>query len=70
MLVEGGNDLTKNILKNRYFNQFYVFKSQKKISKLVAYKDFNCFKYLKQNYKSKSKINTKLGKDSITLYKR
>ena len=70
LLVEGGNDLTKNILKNRYFNQFYVFKSQKKISKLVPYKDFNCFKYLSQNYKNRSKINTKLGKDLITLYKR
>ena len=70
LLVEGGNDLTKNILKNKLFNQFYIFKSQKKLSKLVSYKDFNCFKYLSQNYKSRSKINTKLGKDLITLYKR
>ena len=70
LLVEGGNDLTKNILKNKFFNQFYLFKSQKKISKLVPYKDFNCFKYLSQNYKNRSKINTKLGKDLITLYKR
>ena len=70
LLVEGGNDLTKNILKNKLFNQFYIFKSQKKLSKLVSYKDFSCFKYLSQNYKSRSKINTKLGKDLITLYKR
>ena len=40
------------------------------ISKLVAYKDFNCFKELSQKYKNKKKINTQLGKDSITLYKR
>jgi diaminohydroxyphosphoribosylaminopyrimidine deaminase / 5-amino-6-(5-phosphoribosylamino)uracil reductase len=70
LLVEGGNDLSKNILKNKLFNQFYIFKSKKNLSKLVTYKDFNCFKYLSQNYKSRSKINTKLGKDLITLYKK
>jgi len=70
LLVEGGNDLSGSFLKNKLFNQFYLFKSPKNLSKLVPYKDFNSFKYLSQNYKSKSKINTKLGKDSITLYKR
>ena len=70
LLVEGGNELTKNILKNKLFNQFYVFRSPKSLSKLVTYKDFNCFKYLAQNYKNRSKVNTKLGKDLITLYKR
>ena len=70
LLVEGGNDLSKNFLINKLFNQFYLFKSQKNLSKFVSYKDFNSFKYLKQNYKNRSKINTKLGKDLITLYKR
>ena len=70
LLVEGGNDLSKNILKNKLFNEFYLFKSSKKLSMLVAHKHFNSFNYLSQNYKSKLKINTKLGKDSITLYKK
>ena len=70
ILVEGGNDLSGSFLKNKLFNEFYLFKSPKSLSKLVAYKDFNCFKYLSQKYKSKKKNNTKLGKDSITLYKR
>ena len=70
LLVEGGNDLSKSILKNKLFNQFYLFKSSKNLSKLVAYKDFNCFKYLSQNYKSKSKIITIRGKDSITLFRK
>jgi diaminohydroxyphosphoribosylaminopyrimidine deaminase / 5-amino-6-(5-phosphoribosylamino)uracil reductase len=70
LLVEGGNDLSKNIVKNRLFNQFYLIRSKKNLSKLVDYKDLNFFKYLSQNYKSKSKINTKLGKDLITLYKK
>ena len=70
LLVEGGNDLSKNILEKRLFNEFYIFKSKKSLSKLVNHKGFNCFKYLSQNYKRRFKINTKLGNDQITLYKR
>ena len=70
ILVEGGDELSGSFLKNKLFNEFYLFKSRKNLSKLVAYKDFNCFKYLSQNYKNKKKINTLLGKDSITLYKK
>jgi len=68
LLVEGGNDLSKSFIKKKLFNQFYLFKSKKNLSKLVAYKDFNCFKDLTQKYKFTNKINTKLGKDLITLY--
>jgi len=70
LLIESGNDLSKSIIKDKLFNQFYLFKSSKKLSKLVPYKDFNSFKYLSQNYKSKLKINAKFGKDSIILYKK
>ena len=70
ILVEGGDNLSGSFLKNKLFNEFYLFKSPKNLSKLVAYKDFNCFKHLSQKYKNKKKINTQLGKDSITLYKR
>ena len=70
LLVEGGNDLSKSIIKNKLFNQFYLFRSPKSLSKLVAYKSFNCFKDLSQKYKSKKKINTQIGEDSITLYKK
>ena len=70
LLVEGGNDLSKSIIKNKLFNQFFLFKSPKKLSKLVSFKDFNCFKDLSQKYKNKKKINIQLGKDLITLYKK
>tara|TARA_B110000238_G_scaffold71518_1_gene78505 strand:- start:147 stop:554 length:408 start_codon:yes stop_codon:yes gene_type:complete len=70
LLVEGGNDLTSDIIKNKLFNQFYLFKSPKNLSKLVVHKNFNCFKDLSHKYKNKKKINTQLGKDSITLYKK
>ena len=70
LLVEGGNDLSKSIIKNKLFNEFYLFKSLKNLSKSAAYRDFNCFKDLSHKYKSKKKIKTQLGKDSITLYKK
>ena len=70
LLVEGGNDLTKGILKKKLFNLFFLFKSEKILSKLAPHKNFNGFKDLTQKYRNKSKINTQLGKDSITLYKK
>jgi diaminohydroxyphosphoribosylaminopyrimidine deaminase / 5-amino-6-(5-phosphoribosylamino)uracil reductase len=70
ILVEGGNDLSGSFLKNKLLNQFYLFKSPKILIKSVPYKDFNHIKYLIHNYKIKSKINNKLTKDTITLYKK
>jgi len=69
LLVEGGNDLSKHIVKKRLFNEFYLYKCSKSLSKLVNYKEFNFLNELKKNYKNKLKINKKLGKDLITLYK-
>ena len=69
ILVEGGNELTKNFLSKKVFNQFYLFKSPKKKSKLIEYKEFDGFNILKQNYKKSLKINSNFGKDQVTLYK-
>ena len=69
LLVEGGNDLSKHIVKKRLFNEFYLYKCAKRLSKLVSHKKFSFLKELKKNYKNKFKINKKLGKDLITLYK-
>jgi diaminohydroxyphosphoribosylaminopyrimidine deaminase/5-amino-6-(5-phosphoribosylamino)uracil reductase len=70
ILIEGGDKLSGSFLKNKLFNQFYLFKSNKVLNKSLPYKDFNHIKFLIQNYKTKFKINTKLGKDTITQYKR
>jgi diaminohydroxyphosphoribosylaminopyrimidine deaminase / 5-amino-6-(5-phosphoribosylamino)uracil reductase len=69
LLIEGGNELSKDLLNKKLINQFYLFKSPKKLSKLVDHKELNFFNDLTLNYKTKTKINTGLGKDSITLYK-
>tara|TARA_Y100000389_G_scaffold89471_1_gene85933 strand:+ start:1251 stop:2357 length:1107 start_codon:yes stop_codon:yes gene_type:complete len=69
VLVEGGNDLTNYLLKEKLFNKFYLLKSQKKLSKLVEYKEFNGLKILKQLYKNKLKLKSNFGNDTVILYK-
>jgi diaminohydroxyphosphoribosylaminopyrimidine deaminase/5-amino-6-(5-phosphoribosylamino)uracil reductase len=69
ILVEGGDELSGSFLKNKLFNQFYLFKSSRILNKSAPYKDFNHFKNLIHNYKIKFKINNKLSKDTIILYK-
>ena len=69
LLIEGGNNLTNYLLKNRIFNKFYLYKSPKKRSKKTEYLKFNGLDVLKKNYKNKLNLNLFLGKDKITLYK-
>ena len=69
LLVEGGNELTKNFLSKKIFNQFYLFKSSVKLSKKDDYIEFEGFNKLKHNYKKRLKINSNFGKDTIMLYK-
>ena len=69
ILIEGGNDLSNYLLKKKLFNQFYLFKSPKKLSKLTDYKEFTGLKILKKTYKNKLKLKSNFGKDKITLYR-
>ena len=69
VLVEGGDELTKNFVSNKIFNQFFLFKGSKDLSKSFEFKEFSGLKILKKNYKKRLKINSNFGKDTITLYK-
>ena len=69
ILIEGGNELTKNFLSKKIFNQFFLFRSSKRLSELTEFKKFNGFNLLEQNYRKKMKVNSNFGKDVITLYK-
>ena len=69
LLIEGGDNLTNYLLKNRIFNKFYLYKSPKNLSKKTEYLKFNSLDVLKKNYKNKLNLNLFLGKDKITLYK-
>ena len=58
----------KFFLSKKKFNQFYLLKSQKKLSKSNEYKEFNGFGILKKNYKKKFKINSNLELKKNTYY--
>ena len=70
LLVEGGDKLTRNFIKNRFFDEFYLFKSPKKLLIKKNHKFFTSFSILHSRYKNKSRIISKLVKDNITIYKR
>jgi len=69
LLIEGGNDLTNSLIKNKIFNKFYLFKSPKNLSKSSEYINFTGMKTLNQKYKTKINLNLNLRKDRITLYR-
>ncbi len=68
LLVECGSKLTKNILKAKLFNEFYLFKSNNKIisKDILNVKNINI--NLKKTFKNKEKVNTYLDKDSLIHY--
>ncbi len=70
LLVEGGDKITKNLLKNRLIDRFYLFQSPKILKKSKISQDFTSYETLTKNYKKIFKISSKLAKDNITIYKR
>ncbi len=70
LLVEGGDQITKNLIKNRLIDTFYLFKSPKNLSITKKHQNFTSFNILNNRYKKKYKISSKLAKDNITIYKR
>ena len=70
LLIEGGDKVTKNLIKNRLIDTFYLFQSPKILKKSKINQGFTSFKILNDKYKKVSKIVSKLAKDNITIYKR
>ena len=67
IIIEGGKELTKSILKDKLINEFYLFKSKKKLGKLGKN---NIFDFKKTLYflKKKENIETFLNGDKIIRY--
>ena len=70
LLIEGGGVLTNKLLKKRVFNEFYLYKGQRVLSKLSDYLKFDDFDLLREKYKKKIKLDLELGGDKITLFKK
>ena len=69
LLIEGGNDLTNSLIKNKIFNKFYLFKSPINFTKSSEYLKFSGLDTLNQKYQTKINLNLNLRKDRITLYR-
>ena len=70
LLIEGGDEITKNLIKNRLIDKFYLFKSSKNMKISRKHKFFTSFNILNSRYRKKNKVSSKLAKDNITIYKR
>ena len=70
LLVEGGDKITKNLIKNRLIDKFYLFKSPKNLQTSKNHQIFTSLNILNSRYKKKYKISSKLAKDNITVYKK
>ncbi len=68
LLVEGGKKLTMNFLKSNLFNQFYLFKSNKKLGIKGKLKITNIIKELGIKFNFYKKINTFIDKDELFHY--
>ena len=69
LLVEGGDELTNHLLKNKIYNRFFLYESNKKLSIRSNYLKFNSLNLLKLKYKKRINLKLNLGKNKITLYK-
>tara|TARA_B100000900_G_scaffold276240_1_gene236116 strand:- start:1082 stop:2197 length:1116 start_codon:yes stop_codon:yes gene_type:complete len=70
LLVEGGDLITKNLIKDKLIDEFYLFQSTKILPNNKVKQSFTSNKILNKNYYKKFKIGSKLAKDNITIYKR
>mgnify|MGYP001162261790 CR=1 FL=1 len=68
VLVECGNELTHNILSEKLFNEFYLFKSNKKLKNKLKISVLSINHKLKKTFKNKKIVNTYLDKDKLMHY--
>ena len=68
LLVEGGKKLTNTFLKNKLFNEFYLFRGSNKFGSHGKLNVSTQLKLLTFKYKNKSNINSYTGTDIINLY--
>ena len=68
LLVEGGKSLTDSFLKNKLFNEFYLFKSSINLGSTGILNVSSQLHHLDIKYKNKSNINSFTGNDTINIY--
>ena len=68
LLVEGGKNLTNSFLKNKLFNEFYLFKGSYRLGSSGKLNVSRQLHQLNIKYKNKSNINSFTGNDIINIY--
>ena len=68
VLIEGGRMLTYSLLNNNFFNEFYLFKADKKLNKRGNIKVSNIKKILSKKFKNVKINETFLKKDNLIHY--
>ncbi|MFL2894689.1 MAG: bifunctional diaminohydroxyphosphoribosylaminopyrimidine deaminase/5-amino-6-(5-phosphoribosylamino)uracil reductase RibD [Candidatus Pelagibacter sp.] len=68
LLIEAGKILTCNIISQKIFNEFYLFKSDKILNNKDKIKVFDVKKQLDKEFKNKYFVNTYLDKDKLIHY--
>ena len=68
LLVEGGKTLTNNFLKDKLFNQFFLFKSGTNLGRNGKLNVATQLRELNIKYKTKCKLNSFTKNDMIYLY--
>ena len=68
LLVEGGRNLTSNFLESKAFNEFFHFKSPKKLNSNGIIRLSNFEKKVKNKFKNTEEVPTYIGDDKILRY--
>ena len=68
IIIEGGKILTESLIKNKLINEFYLFKSNKKLGKLGDNNIKGIERKLSTVFKNKKKIETFLDKNELIKY--
>ena len=68
LLVEGGKQLTETFLKMNLFNEFFLFKNNKKETIKNINRDYILNININSFFKKKYRIDTYLDKDQVIKY--
>ena len=68
MLVEGGRNLTNNFFESNAFNEFFHFKSSKKLNNNGIIRLSNFEQKVKSKFKRIEEVSTYTGDDKILRY--
>jgi len=68
LLVEGGKNLTDSFVKNKLFNEFYLFKSPYKLGSKGKINVSSQLHRLHNKYKNKANVDSFTGNDKINIY--